>query len=63
MEVQRIEERHGHPPKRPGETFATYWQRISDREAIGITLASRLIHVTPQSIFASYLRTEGEEEE
>jgi hypothetical protein len=52
--------RKGVPGKRRGEHFSTWWQRLSDREAHGVTAASRLIGVTPQSIFHDYARFEDE---
>jgi hypothetical protein len=55
-------EKRRHPPKKKGETFSQYWQRITDGEAHAITLASRMIGVTPQSIFTSYTDTETEDE-
>jgi hypothetical protein len=51
----------GHPRKRQGETFSSYWQRLTDEQAIAFALASRRIAVTPQSLFVSYIRTDGEE--
>jgi hypothetical protein len=53
-------EAEGHPRKRAGEPFGEYWQRISDDAAHAITAASRMIGVTPQSIWQSYIRFEDE---
>lgn len=54
----RSERERGIPRKLRGEKFSEWWQRISEREAIGVTVASRFTGITPQSVFNDYARFE-----
>lgn len=46
------------PNKRHGETFSQFFLRISEGEAVQVTLAAKRIGVTPQAIFGSRIREE-----
>lgn len=58
--VATAETQDGSPRKRRGEHFGEWWLRISDAEAHGVTRASRVIGVTPRSVFEFYTRYEDE---
>jgi hypothetical protein len=55
--------RQGVTKKRPGETYGQYLGRITAAEEYGISMAARVIGVTPRSIFESYIPIEADSPE
>lgn len=50
----------GLPPKRAGESFGSYLQRITPEQEFAMSKAARFIGVVPRSIFEFYIPGEAE---